>query len=65
MQTEIPTLGSMDNAGNSVNPRCPHYPFTLGMGFPYLHQRAMIGSICINNWTETQACHGQGKIYGK
>ena len=34
---EIPTLGSTDNAGNSVN---------LGLEFLCLHRRPMIDSIC-------------------
>ena len=49
---EIPSLGSMDNAGNSDNPiqsifrpRSQHFPFTLGMGFLGLHRRLMIDSI--------------------
>ena len=48
---EIPSLGSTDNAGNSVKcrklgkPRFRQYPFTLGLGFLCLHRRPMIDSI--------------------
>ena len=42
---EIPTLGSTNNAGNSVNPRFQHCPSTLGLGFLGLHQRPMIESM--------------------
>ena len=39
---EMPTLRSMDNAGNLVNLVFRHYPFTLGLLFLSLHLRPMI-----------------------
>ena len=45
---EIPTLGSTDNTGNSVNLVSRHYPFTLGLESLGLHRGPMIDSICQN-----------------
>ena len=42
---EISTLGSTDNAGNSVNLISGIIRLHIGSGFLYLHQRAMIDSI--------------------
>ena len=63
---EIPTLGSTDNAGNSVKPCFRHHLFTLGLGFLCLHRRPMIDSIChscLLKQSQQQSKHGNGNHY--
>ena len=46
---EMPTLGSTDNAGNSVNLVSGVIRFSLGLGFLGLHRRPMTDSIYLPN----------------